>query len=147
MKSSAELKIFILRPGHYRLSNVFVNVPGTMRPSNNTANGGRTSVSYNGRFVVPSIRAKTLNPLFNSLDQFSSTHIPLQHSRIMTGYIHFILKFAQKQTANKSEMAFLPISGRVLVVTRSASAALTSRLNQPTLIVYQHQTTFRCGCE
>lgn len=106
------VKIFTLgwrlRAGHYRLSSIFVLAPGTMRPSNNTvssANGGQMSVLYNSRFVGPSIRAKTLNPLFNWLDQFSSTHIPLQHSRIMTGYIHFILKFTRKQTANKSEAA------------------------------------------
>lgn len=55
------------------------------------------SVLYAGRFVVLSIRAKTLNPLFNWLDQFSSTHIPLHERPVMTGYVHFILKFTQKR--------------------------------------------------
>lgn len=107
--SSAELKsLFSAGVCAWTIIASQTHARGTMRPSNNTvssANGGQMSVLYNSRFVGPSIRAKTLNPLFNCLDQFSSTHIPLQHSRIMTGYIHFILKFTRKQTANKSEAA------------------------------------------
>lgn len=103
--SSAELKS-LFSAGVY--ARAIIASQTRARPSNNTvssANGGQMSVLYNSRFVGPSIRAKTLNPLFNWLDQFSSTHIPLQHSRIMTGYIHFILTFTRMQTANKSEEA------------------------------------------
>lgn len=43
-------------------------------------------------------RAKTLNPLFNLLDQFSSTYTPLRKCRIITGYLHFILILVHTHT-------------------------------------------------
>lgn len=42
-------------------------------------------------------RAKTLNPLFNLLDQFSSTYIPLRKCGIITGFAHFILIFIHQK--------------------------------------------------
>ncbi len=74
----------------------------TMWPSNNTwlwlhLLMGEKWVFYITVISVGVDRAKTLNPLFNLLDQFSSTYTPLRKCRIITGYLHFILIFTHKK--------------------------------------------------
>lgn len=74
----------------------------TMWPSNNTwlwlhLLMGEKWVFYITVVSVGVDRAKTLNPLFNLLDQFSSTYTPLRKCRIITGYLHFILIFTHKK--------------------------------------------------
>lgn len=74
----------------------------TMWPSNNTwlwlhLLMGEKWVFYITVISVGVDRAKTLNPLFNLLDQFSSTYTPLRKCRIITGYLHFILIFTHTQ--------------------------------------------------
>lgn len=59
-------------------------------------------------FILAGVdRAKTLNPLFNLLDQFSSTYTPLRKCRIITGYIHFILKFTHTKNLWRVQMSGL----------------------------------------
>lgn len=99
-------------------------------------------------------RAKTLNPLFNLLDQFSSTYTPLRKCRIITGYLHFILIFTHKKKREKSltradDGLFVPPTDEA-VMTQSArftEAALTFRLNfSKRLIVYQQLTSCLGEC-
>lgn len=93
-------------------------------------------------------RAKTLNPLFNLLDQFSSTYTPLRKCRIITGYLHFILIFThkkrEKSLTSAGDSLFVPSTDEA-VMTQSAGfteAALTFRLNfSKRLIVYQQLTS------
>lgn len=98
-------------------------------------------------------RAKTLNPLFNLLDQFSSTYTPLRKCRIITGYLHFILIFThnkrEKSSTGAADGLFVPAADEA-VMTQSAGfteAALTSRLNlSKHLIVYQQLTPRLAEC-
>lgn len=125
----------------------------TMWPSNNTwlwlhLLMGEKWVFYITVISVGVDRAKTLNPLTNLLDQFSSTYTPLRKCRIITGYLHFILIFTHKKREKSLTSAgdglFVPSTDEA-VMTQSAGfteAALTFRLNfSKRLIVYQQLTS------
>lgn len=113
----------------------------TMWPSNNTwlwihLLMGEKWVFYTTVISAGVDRAKTLNPLSNLLDQFSSTYTPLRKCRIITGYLHFILIFTHKKGEKKSLTRedggpFVPSTDGP-VMTHSATfteAALSFRLN------------------
>lgn len=93
-------------------------------------------------------RAKTLNPLFNLLDQFSSTYTPLSKCRIITGYLHFILIFTHKKKREiidrSGRRPLCPFNRRPVLTqsVRFTETALTFRLNlSKRLIVYQQLTS------
>lgn len=97
-------------------------------------------------------RAKTLNPLFNLLDQFSPTYTPLSKCRIITGYSHFSLIFTHKKekSLTRADYGLFVPSTDEPVMTQSArftEAALTFRLNfSKHLIVYQKLTSCLGEC-
>lgn len=129
----------------------------TMWPSNNTwlwlhLLMGEKWVFYITAISVRVDRAKTLNPLFNLLDQFSSTYTPLSKCRIITGYSHFTLIFTHKKEKSLTRVyygLFVPSTDEP-VMTQSArftEAALTFRLNfSKHLIVYQQLTSCLGEC-
>lgn len=109
---------------------------------------GEKWVFYITAISVRVDRAKTLNPLFNLLDQFSSTYIPLRKCRIITGFSHFILIFIHKKKEKSLTRAdwglfVTPPDGTVMTQSaRFTEAALTFRLIfSKHLIVYQQLTS------
>lgn len=104
---SRKISLFFLSSGLSAISsNKMSWSSSTMWPSNNTwlwlhLLMGEKRVFYVTIVSVGVDGAKTLNPLFSLLDQFSSTYTPLRKCRIITGYLHFILIFTRKKKRKK----------------------------------------------
>ena len=146
----AQAWVFLFSSGPKAISSNKMSLgSATAWPSNHTwlwlhLLMGEKWVFYTTAISAGVDRAKTLNPLFNLLDQFSSTYAPLCKCRIITGYSHFILIFPHKkkrEIIDESRLWPLCPFNRWAVMTQSArftEAALTSRLNfSKHLIVYQ----------